>query len=142
VDQHHRPHPRRLCLGDGIETFIDQGRYRKGSDASPDLAALAGRRMVYANEPRKNSKFSDGLIKELTSDEPKGGVRELMKPPFELQITFTNTVSANTCRDRHRPRHPAPRPGRAVDDVISRRRAGSAAQGQAQGRSAAASSTG
>jgi putative DNA primase/helicase len=36
----------------GIETFIDQGRYRKGSDASPDLAALAGRRMVYANEPR------------------------------------------------------------------------------------------
>jgi putative DNA primase/helicase len=37
----------------GIETFIDQGRYRKGSDASPDLAALAGRRMVYANEPRR-----------------------------------------------------------------------------------------
>jgi putative DNA primase/helicase len=80
----------------GIETFIDQGRYRKGSDASPDLAALAGRRMVYANEAEENSKFSDGLIKELTSDEPKGGVRELMKPPFELQITFTNTVSTNT----------------------------------------------
>lgn len=80
----------------GIETFVDQGRYRKGSDASPDLAALAGRRMVYANEPEYGSKFSDGLIKELTSDEPKGGVRELMKPPFELQITFTNTISANT----------------------------------------------
>jgi putative DNA primase/helicase len=80
----------------GIETFIDQGRYRKGSDASPDLAALAGRRMIYANEPEEGSKFSDGLIKELTSDEPKGGVRELMKPPFELQITFSNTVSANT----------------------------------------------
>src|SRR6185503_17375072 len=80
----------------GIETFIDQGRYRKGSDASPDLAALAGRRMVYANEAEENQKFSDGLIKELTSDEPKGGVRELMKPPFQLQITFTNTVSTNT----------------------------------------------
>lgn len=79
----------------GIETFIDQGRYKKGSDASPDLAALAGRRMVYANEPEEGSKFSDGLIKALTSDEPKGGVRENFKAPFELQITFTNTVMAN-----------------------------------------------
>ncbi len=78
-----------------IETFIDQGKYRKGSDASPDLAALAGRRMVYANEPEENSKFSDGLIKTLTSDEPIGGVRELNKPPFQLQVTFSNTVSAN-----------------------------------------------
>lgn len=78
-----------------IETFIDQGKYRKGSDASPDLAALAGRRMVYANEPEEGSKFSDGLIKSMTSDEPIGGVRELLKPPFELQVTFTNTVSAN-----------------------------------------------
>ena len=78
-----------------IETFIDQGRYRKGSDASPDLAALAGRRMVYANEPEEGAKFSDGLIKAMTSDEPIGGVRELMKPPFELLVTFTNTVSAN-----------------------------------------------
>lgn len=78
-----------------IETFIDQGRYRKGSDASPDLAALAGRRMVYANEPEDNSKFSDGLIKAMTSDEPIGGVRELMKPPFQLLVTFTNTISAN-----------------------------------------------
>jgi len=83
----------------GIETFIDQGKYRKGSDASPDLAALAGRRMVYANEPEEGSKFSDGLIKSMTSDEPIGGVRELMKPPFQLDVTFTNTVSAN-----HRPK--------------------------------------
>nr|WP_276589332.1 phage/plasmid primase, P4 family [Sphingomonas sp. GM_Shp_2] len=82
-----------------IETFIDQGKYRKGSDASPDLAALAGRRMVYANEPEEGSKFSDGLIKSMTSDEPIGGVRELLKPPFQLEVTFTNTVAAN-----HKPR--------------------------------------
>ena len=31
----------------------------------------------------------------MTSDEPIGGVRELMKPPFQLLVTFTNTVSAN-----------------------------------------------
>jgi putative DNA primase/helicase len=79
----------------GIETFIDAGKQRKGSDASPDLAALAGRRMVHANEPEDQSRFSDGLIKSLTSDEPKGGVRELLKPPFELTITFKNTVMAN-----------------------------------------------
>jgi putative DNA primase/helicase len=78
----------------GIETFIDQGKYRKGSDASPDLAALSGRRMVYANEPEEGSKFSDGLIKAMTSDEPIS-VRELLKPPFQMLVTFTNTVSAN-----------------------------------------------
>jgi len=78
-----------------IETYIDQGRYRKGSDASPDLAALAGRRFVYANEPEDNSKFSDGLVKAMTSDEPLGGVRELNRSPFELLVTFNNTVLAN-----------------------------------------------
>jgi putative DNA primase/helicase len=51
--------------------------------------------MVHANEPEDQSRFSDGLIKSLTSDEPKGGVRELLKPPFELIITFKNTVMAN-----------------------------------------------
>ena len=91
---------KRSILGDyawaaSINTFMEADRSRKGSDASPDLAALAGRRMVYANEADEGSKFSDGLVKELTSDEPKGGVRELMKPPFELIITFKNTIIAN-----------------------------------------------
>lgn len=79
----------------GIETFIDTGFKRNGGGPSPHLAALAGRRMVYANEPDDNSKFSDGLVKSLTSDEPIGGVRELYGPAFELLITFTNTVMAN-----------------------------------------------
>lgn len=79
----------------GIETFMDAGKANAAAQATPHLAALAGRRMVYANEPEDNSKFADGLIKSLTSDEPRGGVRELMKPPFELQITFNNTVMAN-----------------------------------------------
>lgn len=79
----------------GIETFMDSGFKRNGGGPSPHLAALAGRRMVYANEPEDNSKFSDGLVKSLTSDEPIGGVRELYGPAFELHITFTNTVMAN-----------------------------------------------
>jgi putative DNA primase/helicase len=81
----------RVC---GIETFIDQGKYRKGSDATPDLAALAGRRMVRASEPEAGSKFSDGLIKALTGTEPMP-VRELLRPPFEMNVTFKVTVSAN-----------------------------------------------
>ena len=79
----------------GIETFMDSGFKRNGGGPSPHLAALTGRRMVYANEPEDNSKFSDGLVKSLTSDEPIGGVRELYGPAFELLITFTNTVMAN-----------------------------------------------
>lgn len=79
----------------GIETFMDSGFKRNGGGPSPHLAALAGRRMVYANEPEDNSKFSDGLVKSLTSDEPIGGVRELFGPAFELLITFKNTVMAN-----------------------------------------------
>lgn len=79
----------------GIETFMDSGFKRNGGGPSPHLAALAGRRMVYANEPEDNSKFSDGLVKALTSDEPIGGVRNLYGPAFELMIGFTNTVMAN-----------------------------------------------
>lgn len=79
----------------GIDTFMDSGFKKSGGGPSPHLAALQGRRMVYANEPEDNSKFSDGLVKSLTSDEPIGGVRELYGPAFELLITFTNTVMAN-----------------------------------------------
>ncbi|WP_184014550.1 phage/plasmid primase, P4 family [Sphingobium boeckii] len=79
----------------GIDTFMDAGKKRTGGGPTTDLAALAGRRMVYANEPDDSSKFSDGLVKSLTSDEPIGGVRELLKPPFELPVTFTNTIMAN-----------------------------------------------
>jgi putative DNA primase/helicase len=80
----------------GIDTFMDADQKRTGGGPSPHLAALAGRRMVYANEPEDNSKFSDGLIKALTSDEPIGGVRELLKPPFEMTPSFNNTIMANT----------------------------------------------
>ena len=79
----------------GIETFMDADTKRNGGGPSPHLAALAGRRMVYANEPEDGSKFSDGLVKALTSDEPIGGVRELLKPPFEMTPTFNNTIMAN-----------------------------------------------
>ncbi|TZG26493.1 phage/plasmid primase, P4 family [Sphingomonas montanisoli] len=78
----------------GIETFVDQGRQRKGGDATPDLAALTGRRMVRTAEPEKGAKFSDGLIKALTGGEPMN-VRELNMPFYEMIVTFKVTCSAN-----------------------------------------------
>ncbi|MGS3087663.1 hypothetical protein AB2887_22895, partial [Escherichia coli] len=55
---------KRAILGDyawatSINTFVEADRGRKGSEASPDLAALAGRRMVTANEAEEGSKLSD-----------------------------------------------------------------------------------
>lgn len=78
----------------GIETFLDQGRGRKGGDATPDLAGLAGRRMVRTSEPEKGTKFADALIKLITGGEPIK-VRELNKEFFEMQVTFKVTVSGN-----------------------------------------------
>jgi putative DNA primase/helicase len=80
-----------------IETFLDQGRKRKGSDASPDLAALVGVRMLRTSEPEKGSKLAEALIKLATGGEPIP-VRRLMRDPFDLYPAFKLTVSGN-----HRP---------------------------------------
>jgi putative DNA primase/helicase len=91
-----------FVLGDyattvGIETFMDQGRGRKGGDATPDLASLAGRRMVRTSEPEKGSKWADALIKLVTGGEPIK-VRELNMPFFEMIVGWKLTISGN-----HRP---------------------------------------
>lgn len=78
----------------GIETFIDQGKGRKGGDATPDLADLVGRRLVRTSEPEKNTKFADALIKLVTGGEPMK-VRFLNKDFFEMIITWKLTVSGN-----------------------------------------------
>lgn len=88
-----------FCLGEyattvGIETFLDQGRGRKGGDATPDLADLVGRRMVRTSEPERGSKFADALIKLVTGGEPMK-VRFLNKDFFEMLVTFKLTVSGN-----------------------------------------------
>lgn len=92
-----------------IETFLDQGRKRKGSDASPDLAALVGVRMLRTSEPEKGSKLAEALIKLATGGEPMP-VRRLNRDPFDLHPAFKMTVSGN-----HRPSISG------VDDGIWRR---------------------
>ncbi len=80
-----------------IETFLDQGRKRKGSEASPDLAALVGVRLLRTSEPEKGSKLAEALIKLATGGEPMP-VRRLNRDPFDLLPAFKMTVSGN-----HRP---------------------------------------
>nr|WP_276588912.1 MULTISPECIES: phage/plasmid primase, P4 family [unclassified Sphingomonas] len=80
-----------------IETFLDQGRKRKGSDASPDLAALVGVRLLRTSEPEKGSKLAEALIKLATGGEPMS-VRRLNRDPFDLYPQFKMTMSGN-----HRP---------------------------------------
>ncbi len=80
-----------------IETFLDQGKKRKGSDASPDLAALVGVRMLRTSEPEKGAKLAEALIKLATGGEPMP-VRRLMRDPFDLYPAFKMTISGN-----HRP---------------------------------------
>lgn len=92
-----------------IETFLDQGRKRKGSDASPDLAALVGVRMLRTSEPEKGAKLAEALIKLATGGEPIP-VRRLMRDPFDLHPAFKMTISGN-----HRPSITG------VDDGIWRR---------------------
>lgn len=77
-----------------IETFLDQGAARRGSDATPDLAELPGRRFVRTSEPRRGRSFAEELIKLITGQEPMK-VRHLNRDFFEFQPVMKITVSAN-----------------------------------------------
>ncbi len=77
-----------------IETFLDQGRSRKGGDATPDLAQLGGVRLLRTSEPEKGTKLAEALIKLVTGSEPMK-VRNLNLPFFELRPQFKLTVSGN-----------------------------------------------
>jgi putative DNA primase/helicase len=78
----------------GIETFLDQGNGRRGSDATPDLAELPGRRFVRTSEPRRGRSFAEELIKLITGQEPMK-VRHLNRDFFEFTPVMKITVSAN-----------------------------------------------
>lgn len=66
-----------------IETFLDTG-VKRGSEASPDIAALAGdSRMICAGEPPSGSKLATGQIKQFTGG-GKIKARELREGLFEF----------------------------------------------------------
>ncbi len=82
---------------------------KRGSEASPDLARLTGRRLIRSSEPEAGVRFSDGMIKRLTSSEPISA-RHLHKGFFDFDPHFKLFVSFN------------PRPDvRGVDEGLWRR---------------------
>jgi len=78
----------------GIETFLDQGVKKRGDQASPDLAALGGVRMLRTSEPEDRAKLASALIKLVTGGEPMM-VRFLNRGFFELRPQFKLTISGN-----------------------------------------------
>jgi putative DNA primase/helicase len=78
----------------GIETFLDQGRGRKGGEATPDLARLPGIRFLRTSEPEKGAKLAEALIKLITGGELIDA-RHLNKGFFSFLPSFKVTISGN-----------------------------------------------
>ncbi|RIA37489.1 putative DNA primase/helicase [Hephaestia caeni] len=77
-----------------IETFLDQGRGRKGGEATPDLARLPGVRFLRTSEPEKGAKLAEALIKLVTGGEPIDA-RHLNKSFFTFLPSFKLSVQGN-----------------------------------------------
>ena len=76
-----------------IESFLH--RDRKGSDASPDMARLAGGvRLVKAAEPEQGARFAEAMLKKVTGGEPIV-VRHLHREPFEYRPQWKLVISCN-----------------------------------------------
>ncbi len=77
-----------------IESFLDQGRSRRGGEASPDIAALPGIRCLRTSEPEKGAKLAESLIKLVTGGEPLRA-RHLNRDFFEFRPAFKLTMQGN-----------------------------------------------
>lgn len=67
---------------------------RRGGDATPDLARLAGARLVTASEPELGRAFSEAVIKTLTG-EGRILARHLHREFFEFEPQFKLVLSCN-----------------------------------------------
>ncbi len=67
----------------GIETFMESQHARSGSSASPDVAALPGKRLVSPGEVKQGHKLNEQFVKELVSADPQAA-RQL----YERQFSF------------------------------------------------------
>jgi putative DNA primase/helicase len=69
--------------------------FRRGADASPDIARLFARRMVLASEPESTDRLAESLLKAITGGD-RLVARPLYRDPFEFQATFKISMLANT----------------------------------------------
>lgn len=77
-----------------IESFLDQGRSRRGGEASPDIASLPGIRCLRTSEPEKSAKLAESLVKLVTGGEPLRA-RHLNRDFFEFRPVFKLTMQGN-----------------------------------------------
>ncbi len=78
-----------------VASLLDQGVKKRGDQASPDLAKLAGVRMLRSSEPGRNERLDTALIKLVTGGEPFD-VRMLHRGFFSLMPQFKLIISGNT----------------------------------------------
>ena len=87
----------KLVLGDYCATLpigallFSDGRT---GGATPDIAKLAGIRVVFASEPEVGQRFSEGMIKDLTGSDTISA-RKLYKDPIEFKPEFTLIIAGN-----------------------------------------------
>lgn len=77
-----------------IESFLDQGRSRRGGEASPDIASLASVHCLRTSEPEKRSKLAESMVKLVTGGEPLRA-RQLNRNFFEFRPCFKMTMQGN-----------------------------------------------
>lgn len=81
-----------------IESFLDNSGKRRGDQATPDIARLPGVRFLRVSEPEKGSALNEGLVKQVTGQDPVDA-RHLNKGFFTFLPAFKMTISGN-----HRPK--------------------------------------
>lgn len=76
-----------------VETFLHQN-VKSGSGASPDIARLAGARLVRASEPEPGARLSESTIKQFTGGE-KMIARQMYRDFFEFPVQGKLSLSVN-----------------------------------------------
>jgi putative DNA primase/helicase len=76
-----------------IQSLLDQGK-QSGDQATPAIASLPGVRFLRVSEPSKGAVLDEGLVKELTGEDPVRA-RHLNKAFFTFFPEFKITISGN-----------------------------------------------
>jgi len=76
-----------------IQSLLDQGK-KSGDQATPAIAKLPGVRFLRVSEPSKGAVLDEGLVKELTGEDPVDA-RHLNKGFFTFFPEFKITISGN-----------------------------------------------
>jgi putative DNA primase/helicase len=77
-----------------VETFIDHGKSQSGAQATPQLAKLAGVRMLRTSEPDKGARLNEALIKAITGGDTIDA-RHLNREFFSFIPQFKLTMFGN-----------------------------------------------